>query len=217
MSLWNRITGEGKTKIVLPEPWGVYVGAALKLDTLPFRLHPELKMALPEDERDGDLIVVAMGMIDLDGKTVCRFYTESDSMVQFLMTGTEVEEATLYVAYDAYYPDTVARVEEWVGRNGRLGARDYELDGTVYQRLWDASDAMHVSPVRYQEKIYNDRDPSFVDRQIQQTAMLYGRPVNADRTVGEYLLATLEEHSNGSLLVSMMLGIDIDNSLIKLR
>lgn len=216
MSLWNKILGEGKPKIVLPEPWGLYVGAAVQIDTLPIKLHTDLLMELPDPEKSGELILVALGVIDLEGKTVCRLYTENDTILQFLMTEDRVDEATLYVAYDAYYPDSEEQIDAWVGTRGKLGATEYELQGVRYRRLWDGSDAQHVTPIRYQEKIYTHRSPSLVDRVIQQTAMLYGRPLKADNA-GEYLLATFEEHPDGTSLVSMMLGIDLDSSIVKIR
>lgn len=217
MSLWSKLTENKARSFVLPEPWGLYLGAAVQIDTLPFRLYPEMKVGLPENEKDGVLLMVAQGLIDLGSKTVCRMYSENDTMLQFMLSGQHVEEATLFVAYDAFYPDSPSRLNEWVSSTGRIGALQYSLDDTLYQRVWDDPQAAQVSPVRYVEKIYTDRHATLEDRSIQQTAMLYARPINEDQTVGEYLLLTHEEHPDGAQLVSVMLGIDIDTTLIRVR
>lgn len=217
MSLWSKLTGDKAKGFVLPEPWGLYLGATAQIDTLPFRLHPEMMVCLPENEQDGMLALVAQGLIDLGDKSVCRMYSENDTMLQFMMSGQHVEEATLYVAHDAFYPDSQLRLNEWVGTSGRIGALTYSLGDTVYQRMWDDPQATQVSPVRYVEKVYTNRQATLEDRSIQQTAMLYARPLNKEQTIGEYLLLTHEEHSDGTQLVSVMLGIDIDTSLVRVR
>lgn len=216
MSFWNKITGSRPSAPRRPEPWGLYLGATVQFDTLPLRLHPHFHVALPEAEADGRLSLTAQGLIDLGDKCVCRFYTDHHTLLQFLLDGERIEEATLYVAHDAVYPDSPSRLNDWMGERGRMRAREMTLDGTAYHRVWDDPEQAFVTPVRYREDIYIDRNANSADSSIQQTAMLYARPIDEARTLGEYLLVTYEEHRGGENLISLMLGIDIDASVIKI-
>lgn len=216
MSFWNKITGSRPSITQRPEPWGLYLGAMVQFDTLSLRLHPQFHVALPEAEADGRLTLTAQGLIELDGKRVCRFYTDHHTLLQFLLDGERIEEATLYVAHDAVYPDSASRLNDWIGERGRMRAREMTLDDITYHRLWDDPEQAYVAPVRYREDIYIDRNANFADNSIQQTAMLYARPIDEARTVGEYLLVTYEEHAGGDNLISLMLGIDVDASVVKI-
>ena len=89
-------------------PFGLRIGAAVDIDTLPLRIHADdLHVELPDET----LLIVAQGYVELGDSTyVHRYYTSDDTMIQVLtvagMKDEHVEELTLFVPYKSYYPDS---------------------------------------------------------------------------------------------------------------
>ena len=89
-------------------PFGLRIGAAVDIDTLPMRMHAaDLHIELPQET----MIIAAQGYIDLgDSAYTHRYNTSADTMIQVLTVGgmeeQHVEELTLFVPYKSYYPDT---------------------------------------------------------------------------------------------------------------
>ena len=108
----------------LDTPLNFRIGAAVDIDTLPFRMHEkDLHIELPEES----ILIVAQGFIDLgDGSYVHRYYAGDDTMIQVMtVNGTEdqhVEEITLYVPYQSFYPDSAGEWAQWTEKGGKLGA-----------------------------------------------------------------------------------------------
>lgn len=161
----------------LDTPLNLRIGAAVDIDTLPFRMHEDaLHFKLPEET----MLIVAQGFIDLgDGSYVHRYYAGDDTMIQVMtVNGTEdqhVEEITLYVPYQSYYPDSVGEWAQWTEKGGKLGAASYRMDdGTEYKRIWFDTTDGYAEPVQYKEFVYEDPE-SDECRENFQKAMLYGR------------------------------------------
>ncbi len=200
---------------VLATPLGLRLGAAVDIDTLPLRMHAdELHVDLPEETK----LIVAQGFVDLGDDTYAhRYYAADDTMIQVLTArGVEdehVEEITLYVPYESYYPSTPKEWAQWTGDNGKIGAPSYRLDDeTVYGRIWFDDTDDHVDPVEFTEKIYDDPEAEQA-RSIHQKVMLFGRNLEAGKK-NEYLLVAVETH-DGETTVELMIGVDLEMTGLK--
>ena len=199
-----------KDEDTLATPLGLRLGAAVDIDTLPLRMHAdELHIDLPEETK----LIVAQGFVDLGDDTyVHRYYAADDTMIQVLTShGVEdehVEEITLYVPYESFYPATPEEWAQWTGRAGKLGAPRYRLkDETEYGRIWFDDADGHVDPVEFTEKVYDDPEGD-VSRAIHQKVMLFGRNLEAGKK-NEYLLLAVESY-DGETTVELMVGVDLE-------
>ena len=200
---------------VLATPLGLRLGAAVDIDTLPLRMHAdELHVDLPEETK----LIVAQGFVDLGDDTYThRYYAADDTMIQVLTArGVEdehVEEITLYVPYESYYPSSPTEWAQWTGDKGKLRAPSYRLDDeTVYGRIWFDDSDDHVDPVEFTEKVYDDPEAEQA-RSIHQKVMLFGRNLEAGKK-NEYLLAAIETH-DGETTVELMIGVDLEMTGLK--
>ena len=191
-------------------PLGLRHGAAVDIDTLPLRMHAEdLHLELPDQTK----IIVAQGFVDLGDDTyVHRFYAADDTLIQILTAqGVEdqhIQEITLYVPYESFYPSRPEDWQQWTGDKGRLGAPKYRFDdGTIYNRIWFDDTEDHVDPVEFTEKIYDDAE-SDTPREISQKVMLFGRNLEAGKK-NEYLLLAVESY-DGETTVELMVGVDLE-------
>ncbi len=191
-------------------PLGLRHGAAVDIDTLPLRMHAdELHLELPDQTK----IIVAQGFVDLGDDTyVHRYYAADDTLIQVLTAqGVEdqhIQEITLYVPYESFYPSTDADWAKWTGPNGKLGAPTYRLDdGTEYNRIWFDDTPGQAKPAEFHEKIYDDAE-SDTPREIFQKVMLFGRNLEAGKK-NEYLLLAIESY-DGETTVELMVGVDLE-------
>lgn len=191
-------------------PLGLRHGAAVDIDTLPLRMHADdLHLELPEQTK----LIVAQGFVDLGDETyVHRYYAADDTMIQVLTAqGVEdqhIEEITLYVPYESFYPSTDTEWAQWTGSSGKLGAPTYRFgDGTEYARIWFDGTEGQVEPVQFTESIYDDAG-SDEHREIFQKVMLFGRNLEESKK-NEYLLVAVESY-DGETTVELMVGVDLE-------
>ncbi|HMW30807.1 MAG TPA: DUF2491 family protein [Plasticicumulans sp.] len=207
-----------KPERTLPSALGLRIGASVEFDLLPVRMNAgAFRFALPRT--DEPMIVTAQGRFELgEGMIVHRFYSDSSTMLQLLcrdLPGLEdqVEEITLYVPLESAYPENREQIHRWVGPQGRIGAPEFRIaDGTRYRRIWFDDEPGPASPVRYTEEVFDEPDSFSRPRRIAQEAMLYGREVAPGRS--EYLLPALET-TDGESSVTVMVGIDLDRSAVR--
>jgi hypothetical protein len=198
-----------------PTPYGLRIGAAVDIDTLPLRMHAaDLLVELPQET----LIIAAQGYIDLQDSTyVHRYYTCNDIMIQVLTTAgvadEHVEELTLFVPYKSYYPDSESAWAQWTSEGGRIGMPIFRLDdGTEFTRIWFDSTPGYAKPVMFTESVYEDAD-SDECTQIDHTVMLFGRNLGPEKK-NEYLLVSLEAYE-GQKTVELMVGVDLEIANLK--
>lgn len=196
-------------------PLGLRIGAAVDVDTLPLRMHADdLHIDLPEET----LIIVAQGYIDLgDSSYVHRYYTADDIMIQVLtvagMEDEHVEEVTLYVPYQSFYPDGDGDWAQWTSKGGKLGAATFRLDdGTEFPRIWFDTTEGYAEPVQFTESVYEDPDSDDCS-DVFHRLMLYGRNLE-DGKKNEYLMVSAESY-NGEQTVELMVGVDLEFSTLK--
>ena len=199
----------------LDTPLNLRIGAAVDIDTLSFRIHQDdLHLKMPEVT----LLVAAQGYVDLgDDSYLHRFYGGDNTMIQVMtVDGAEdqhVEEITLYMPYQSYYPSNDAEWAQWLANGGKFGALKYTMeDGTEYDRLWFDTTPGHAEPVQFTEYIYEDPESDNCREQFQK-AMLFGRNLQADKK-NEYLLLTVESYDDEET-VELYVGVDIELSQIK--
>ena len=196
-------------------PFGLRIGAAVDIDTLPLRMHAaDLHVELPEET----IIIVAQGYIDLgDSSYAHRYYTSDDTMIQVLTVGgmedQHVEELTLFVPYKSYYPASEASWSEWTAEGGKLGAAKFRLDnGTEYSRIWFDGSEGYAEPVEFTESVYEDPESDECS-DIFHKVMLYGRNLEEGKK-NEYLLVSVEDYE-GERTVELMIGVDLEFSNLK--
>ena len=196
-------------------PLGLRIGAAVDIDTLPLRMHADdLHVELPEET----LIIVAQGYVDLgDGTYAHRYYTANDTMIQVLtvagMEDHHVEELTLFVPYQSYYPDSDGAWAQWTSKGGKLGAPTFRLDdGTEFSRIWFDTTEGYAELVEFTESVYEDPDSDECS-DVFHKVMLYGRNLEAGKK-NEYLLVSVETYE-GEKTVELMVGVDLELSTLK--
>jgi hypothetical protein len=199
----------------LPTPLGLRIGAAVDIDTLPFRMNADdLHVELPDET----ILIVAQGFVDLgDDAYVHRYYGEDDTMIQVLtVNGVEdqhVEEITLYVPYKSIYPGSEGEWAQWTAKGGKIGAPTYRFDdGTEYERIWFDTTPGYAYPVVFTEEICEDAESEEANDVVQQ-AMLFGRNLEEGKK-NEYLLITVEAYE-GEKTVELMVGVDLDLPTVK--
>ena len=195
-----------------PTPFGLRIGAAVDIDTLPLRMHSDdLHVELPE----ATIMIVAQGYIDLgDGTYVHRYYNADNVMIQVLTVGgveeSHVKELTLFVPHQSLYPDSDGAWAQWTSNGGKLGAPKFHLDdGTEYSRVWFDTTEGHAKPVIFTESVYDDPDSDECS-QITHALMLYGRNLEQGKK-NEYLLVSVESYE-GERTVELMVGVDIETA-----
>ncbi len=193
-------------------PFGLRIGAAVDIDTLPLRMHAaDLHIELPEET----IIIVAQGYIDLGDSTHAhRYYTSDETMIQVLtvagMEDQHVEELTIFVPYKSYYPDSDGAWAQWTANGGKLGAQVFRLDdGTEYSRVWFDTSEGYTEPVKFTESVYEDPDSDECSNVFHEV-MLYGRNLEEGKK-NEYLLVSAEDYE-GEKTVELMVGVDLDAS-----
>ena len=199
----------------LDTPLGLRIGAAVDIDTLPFRMRAStMKLTVPDET----ILIAAQGFIDLgDDSYVHRYYTEDDTMIQVLtINGTEsqhVQEITLYTPYESHYPNTSEEWADWTAEGGRLGAQTFVIsDGTEYARVWFDSTDPHAEPVEFTEFVYDDPDSDECVENYQQV-MLFGRDLGSEHR-NQYLLAIVDSYE-GERTVELMTGVDLELAQLK--
>ena len=198
-----------------PTPFGLRIGAAVDIDTLPLRMHAaDLHLKLPEET----MMIVAQGYIDLgDGTHSHRYYNSDDAMIQVLTVGgveeQHVEELTLFVPHQSFYPDSDGAWAQWTSEGGKLGAPIFRLDdGTEYSRVWFDTAEGYAKPVIFTESVYEDHDSDECS-DITHTVMLYGRNLEQGKK-NEYLLVSVESYE-GERSVELMVGVDLETANLK--
>ncbi|HIF09749.1 MAG TPA: DUF2491 family protein [Sneathiellales bacterium] len=198
-----------------PTPLGLRIGAAVDIDTLPLRMNADdLHVELPEET----LIIVAQGYVDLGDSThVHRYYTADDIMVQVMtvagMEDQHVEELTLFVPFQSYYPEGDGAWAQWTSKGGKLGALVFKLDdGTQFSRIWFDMTEGYAEPVEFTESVYEDPDSDECG-EVFHKVMLYGRNLEVGKK-NEYLLVSVEAYK-GEQTVELMVGVDLEIANMK--
>lgn len=170
-----------------PEIMGLYLGGSFELDALKLKL---LQPQLLVENAASHHLIQAVGEVHLDtGGKVLRFYTDDDAFLQVILDGGDTEnhitDVKLWYFYDT---QTIGNESQWQQTlKQTISQPTYTLDGTTFQRVWNAV-GEHSPPVAMTEKTWEeDGDTSETD----QFVMLYEREISDGDT--ETLLVVGEE------------------------
>lgn len=175
-----------------PEIMGLYLGGSFELDALKLRLlQPHLKI----DGAASKHLIQAVGKVALDsGGNVFRFYTDDDAFLQVITDGGDTEnhitDVKLWYFYDTM---TVGSDSQWQDLlNNGISQPVYELDGDVYERVWDAVGEISPPVAMTETTFEEDGDVSTTDQFI----MLYEKSISEDEV--EAVLVSGEEKIVGN-------------------
>jgi len=203
---------QGKKKpIDTSLPLQIHLGSCLILDQTPFLIHGK---AITQTRPGSESLVFAYGRIDLGESVVHRFYLESgtdpdDKSVLQVVVGDEIEECRLFASLDEVYPESAEEWNFWIGEeDGYIGLPAFEdKQGRLYDRVWGDGEG-RIAPSEFTETLYLDR---FGEKRatVAHASMLYGRWIDEESEMAEYILASREEHTDGSALIQLSSGIDV--------
>lgn len=202
-----------ETPVETPKCLGLGIGHSFEIDSLFLRLiSPELVI----EEAATTYIISAVGVVEIEGTTMYRFYTDDDAFLQIVAQGGTSAEHVLDVKLFHYYQTRdMSHKPSWESLlNEKLGTPEYALEGHTYQRVWE-SDADYHQPVHMRETTY---DKEGATSTTDQFTMLFERPISHDTT--ESLFLSAEEslsHDNIERCFVLSTGITLTPTQITLH
>lgn len=197
-----------------PEIMGLYLGGSFELDDLKLKL---IEPSLTIEGAARQHLIQAVGEAHLDtGGKILRFYTDDDAFLQVVLDGGDTENHISDVKLWYFYETkTVGSTAQWQSLiKDHISKPLYDLNGTSFERVWDAVDE-NSPPVAMTEKTYEeDGDVSETD----QFVMLYER--HLDDTHSETLLVCGEEkivNNNHDRCLVISTGFDISPADIRIN
>ena len=172
-------------------------------------------------------IISAIGIVKIHRSTLYRLYLGNEYFVQIIiLPDNSIEECRLYRLVKIEQPSTAQEWEKWLLSESRanrenksigiIGGDEYILNDTSYLRLesWASPEPVWVEPVEFFEK----RHCLGNTQEIHSAAMAYGRWLNEENQIAEYLIISSEELADSSEMhynvqkdcsIRFYVGIDI--------
>lgn len=180
-------------------PFDLIVGSHVKFDTNSHIIYKS-KCTLPMTHS-----VKAIGKSKVGDSTVFRIYIEDSHFLQVITNDVnQIEECRLFSLQDTVYPSTSLSWQNWLEEDfGLIGKLEFNFKDDIYLRMssWADDDLDWVPPVTFTENIGN--------KNVVHQAMAYGKWLNEDRRVAEYLLVS-SDSTNSSESINIYIGIDIN-------
>lgn len=191
-SLFKRNKPETDKYAGTPNVMGLKLGGSFELDALALRL---VMADMVVSKVAATQIIQSAGIVDLDGTTLYRFYTDDEGFLQVVANGSGEEDVVDVKMFHYYDTLDIANQAEWDQLlNNKIGASSYQLEGHTYYRVWTSTTEYH-NPVHMEEKTYQDNtDFSTTD----QFTMLFEREL--DNGEMESLFLSAEEVVNNNAL-----------------
>lgn len=181
---------EPKTPSIL----GLRIGCSFELDPLMLKL---LEGQLVIENSAVAHVIEAVGLVDLDGTWVYRFYTDDEAFLQVVAQGGQTDEhvvdVKLFHYFDTQDVSTDTAWDQLLYKG--IGVPHYVMEGFSYRRVWESMTDYH-QPVHMQEKTY---DASGEYSVTDQFTMLHERPLPGDKTESLFLSAEEKENAHGGL------------------
>ncbi len=175
-----------------PAIMGLRLGGSFEIDSLLMRM---IEDQLITQGAASTYIIKAVGLAELDGTWMFRFYTDDDAFLQVISEGGKADEHVVDVKLFHFY-DTQDVPNQFVWDNllnKKIGTPTYELEAQTYHRVWTSASEYH-NPVYIQETTYDDEgDTSTTD----QFTMLFEREIADERTESLFLSAEESEGESG--------------------
>ena len=214
--MFSKLFGKkpAKPEFPAPEIMGLRIGGSFEIDSLLLRLSED---ELITEGCAPTHIIQAVGLVDLDGNWVYRFYTDDDAFLQVIVEGSQKDENVVDVKLFHYYnTQDVPSETIWNDLlNHKIGNPSYELEGHEYGRVWTSMSHYH-NPVHMVEKTYDgESKPSETD----QFTMLFERPISGNNTESLFLSAEEKLETGGYLSRCFVLstGITLSSAQITIH
>lgn len=181
-----------ETKPDTPSVMGLRLGGSFEIDRLLMRT---LESHLMTDGAATSYIIKAVGIAELDGTWMFRFYTDDDAFLQVITEGGKKDEDVVDVKLFHFY-DTqdIASQAIWDDLlNNKIGTSTYRLEEQTYQRVWTSASEYH-NPVYVKEETYDETGESSA---TDQFVMLFERDIVDERTESLFLSAEESEQEDG--------------------
>jgi hypothetical protein len=220
----GKVENEPENKL----PLGIHIGGKIQLEQTSFLLGRKGEIPLQLESPGKELIVIAYGQIKYDNANVYRIYLESvdsskEAMLQIVEEDGNIAEIRLFRTIDEIYPTDEDEWDFWLAEaDGYIGLNEFSLKEEdfpdsippSYLRVWGEDSQFRVKPLEWKEFLRSAQDESRII-QITHQLMLYGRWVNEDNDIAEYVLLDMEESSDEAC-VNVFLGIEIEPAGIKM-
>jgi hypothetical protein len=194
---------DSSSPIDAPTILGLRLGCSFELDALMLRL---LDDQLITDNISPTQLIKAVGLVDLDGTWLYRFYTDDDAFLQIVADGKNDEDVVDIKLFHFYDTLNINNDEQWFRLlDKEIGQPTYELENHQFERVWTSVDQYHP-PVAMQEQTYT-QDSKSADLTDQFT-MLFERPINDGYTESLFLSAE-ETLDNGHLSRCLVISTGI--------
>ena len=186
-----------------PSILGLRLGCSFEVDSLMLRL---LDDQLVTHKISPTQLIQAVGLVDLDGTWIYRFYTDDEAFLQVVSNSKNDEDVVDVKLFHFYDTLNINSNDEWSALlDKKMGRPSYELEGHVYERVWTSMEEYHP-PVAMQERTYSE-DSVGVD-QTDQFTMLFERPISDGYTESLFLSAE-ETLDNGDLTRCLVISTGI--------
>lgn len=195
----------------VPQIMGLGIDSSFELDTLSLRIHQD---KLSTTKIAGTQIVTAVGLVELDGNQIYRFYTDDEAFLQVVASGpneSDVIDVKLFHYFDTLDINNQQQWDELL--KNKIGTEHFELNGKNYKRVWTSASAYH-NPVHMEETTY-DEASGLSFSTTDQFTMLFELELADD--FYEFLFISAEEQVRGDNLERCLVystGINISSSQI---
>lgn len=178
-----------KSVVQKPSIMGLTAGTSFKVDTLAIQLLLDHLVISGVAETQ---VIQAAGIVDMDGNTLLRFYTDDEAWLQIVCQGAPAPENIIDVKLFHYYDTKSVSEHEWnaVLRED-VAMADFELEGNHYTPVWQGASGGSAKPVHLKELCY-DKESDEPD-ETAQFAMLYERELPTGNGEHEFLFVSAEE------------------------
>ena len=177
-------------------------------------------------------VIQTIGVFDMSHSKVYRFWLRQEYFVQVILTNMkEIEEVRGYRLLKVVLPSTTKEWEAWLlskslansrGTDpGFIGRDEFVHYDTPYYRLesWAGPDEDWVKPIEFTETQYSIVEGIVKSsRYINHAAMAYGRWLNEEQEIPEYLLVSAEDlNINGVQSSSIRIYVGMDLAIADLQ
>ena len=201
-------------------PLGLRIGSKISCSTAGYALY---RGQMLMKKIDDPLYVLSFGTFEIANSTQKGFRFrlgaehEVSATLQIILQEEDITECRLFTPYANDYPqgsemDQARFWEDWLDEDGRIGISTFSLedDGVEYGRAISPDGPDWINPIEAEEVVYQDSFDTKVER-IHHMFMTYGRWLDEELEVAEFLMLSAEDHENEAL-VTLQIGIDIPSS-----
>lgn len=215
--MFKKFFSRGKDEQSKPQPpeiMGLRIGGSFDIDPLLLRLSEQ---ELITEECAATHIIQAVGIVDLDGTYVYRFYTDDEAFLQVIAEGGKKDEnvvdVKLFHFYDTQDIPNQALWDQLLKQ--KIGAPTYQVEDYTYDRVWTSAGDYH-NPVHMSEKTHDENGEV---SETDQFTMLFERPISSNNTESLFLSAEEKVEDGGYLSRCLVIstGITLSSSQIQIH